>query len=513
MLSIAAVPPAGAATAAATQAAPAAGAKSDPSRPNILFILTDQMTPFLTSPYGSRAAITPNLNRLAAEGTLFENAYCNSPLCVPSRNSMWSGLLPSRIAAYDNGSEFPSALPSIPYVLRSAGYRTAVAGKCHFIGPDQRHGFEDRLTPCIFPAGFDMTPDWRLGPVYNRGTSIQNMFRALGPSRWNRQLGFDQHAFDNSVDWIRQSVTGNKTDPWFLTLALTQPHDPFTSTQECLDRYRNVEIPAPVQKGDIRRLSPTYEWFIIHHGIDREAVPVEKVKEVRRNYLAMISWIDDKVGELLNELKRLDLDKNTVVVFSSDHGEMMGDYGQFSKRLLLEWSSRVPLIVRAPGRGPAGARVAAPVSLSDLLPTFASISGAKTEFLIDGQSLWPAITGSGRWDERRPIVGEYLGEGAIEPMRMVRAGAMKYITVHGYGPQLFDLGKDPGETTNLAGRPEYASDEKQLRELSERDWDGPALKRAVLRSQQDRILLRSIARASGSPKWDYRPVEAGPYPR
>jgi choline-sulfatase len=168
--------------AAAALPAPAQGL------PNVIFVMADQMTPFMTGPYGQKAARTPHLDSLASAGTVFENAYCNSPLCVPSRLSMFTGRLPTRVDAFDNASEFPAHCPTMLHYLRRAGYRTAVAGKTHFIGPDQLHGFDERLSPCIFPADFSMLPDWRLGPVYNKGTSVQSMLRALGPSVWNRQL-------------------------------------------------------------------------------------------------------------------------------------------------------------------------------------------------------------------------------------------------------------------------------------------------------------------------------------
>ena len=479
-----------------------AAPRTGPRPPNILFIISDQMTPFMTGPYGCRVAKTPNLDRLAREGVLFENAYCNSPLCVPSRNSMWSGRLPTAIAGFDNGSEFAAHLPTIPYLLRTAGYRTAVAGKCHFIGADQLHGFDERLTPCVFPAGFEMTPDWRLGPIYNKGTSIQMMLRMLGPSVWNRQLAFDQNVADQSIARLRQHSLGNRQQPLFLTASFTQPHDPFTTTKEFLDLYANADIPLPPDHGDIRRLSPTYEWFIIHHGLDKEKLTPERIREARRNYLGMISWIDHKVGQLLGELDRLGMTDNTIVVFASDHGEMMGDHGQWSKRLLLEWSARIRLVVRMPGKAGAGKRIAQPVSLVDLLPTFNSFAGVKTDLPFDGQSLAPLIGGA---PENRDavVVSEYLGEGAIEPMRMVRQGRHKYIAINGYGPQLYDLGADAEETENRAGSAPYRAAEKLLAERANSGWDGPALKRAVMTDQQQRILVRAIAKESESPRWDY----------
>jgi choline-sulfatase len=484
------------------------GAQQSPRKglPNIIFVMADQMTPFMTGPYGQKVAHTPHLDALARMGTVFENAYCNSPLCVPSRMSMFAGRLPSRIGAYDNASEFPCRTPTFLHYLRRAGYQTAVTGKTHFIGADQLHGFNDRLTPCIFPADFSMLPDWRKGPVYNKGTSVQQMLRALGPSKWNRQLAFDTMAFDRGLEYLNTHQLNGKGQPLFLNLSLTQPHDPFTSTKEFLDLYKDGDIPLPKDHGDIRRLSPTYEWFIIHHGLDKEVLPAERVREARRNYLAMISWVDDKVGQLLKELHRLGMGGNTVLIFASDHGEMLGEHGQWSKRLMLEWSARVPLIVAGHGRIPAGKRVVAPVSLVDLFPTFMEMAEVQVETPLDGRSLLPLL--DGRDDGReRECTAEYLGEGTVEPIRMVRSGKMKYITVNGYPPQMFDLERDLGESTNLAGGREYAASEAKLRKRAETDWDGPSLKKDVIATQIERKLVQS----AGAPKWSFDSSVAGPF--
>src|SRR5262249_52504486 len=154
-------------------------------------------------------------------------------------------------------------------------------------------------------------------------------------------------------EYLDHHALNGKDQPLFLNLSLTQPHDPFTSTKEYLDLYKDADIPLPKDHGDIRRLSPTYEWFVIHHGTD-EKQPPKRIREARRNYLAMISWVDDKVGQLMKELHRLGMGSNTVVIFTSDHGEMLGEHGQWSKRLMLEWSARIPLIIAGHGRIPEG---------------------------------------------------------------------------------------------------------------------------------------------------------------
>jgi choline-sulfatase len=479
--------------------------------PNILFIMADQMTPFMLGPYSQKVAHTPNLDQLARAGTVFESTYCASPLCVPSRIGMFTGRLPHKTEGYDNGSEFAAHFPTYIHYLKRAGYRTAVAGKCHFIGSDQMHGFDERLTPDIYPATFSMLFDWRLGPVFNPGTSVEAQLRMLGPSKWTHQLGYDQMTFDRAMAWLGEySLRPNPRPPVFLNVSFTQPHDPFTTTQEFLDLYKDADIPLPQDYGDIRRLSPTYEWFEIHHGINRVKLTPDRIREARRNYLGMISWVDDRVGKLLAELRRLQLDQDFVVFFASDHGEMLGEHHQWSKRLMLEWSSRVPLIVSAPGRLPEGKRVSTPVSLLDLFPTFAEVANVPIDTEVDGQSLLPLLHGQESSDAR-PVIAEYLGQGTIEPIRMVRWGQYKYITVNGYPPQLYDLQADPNETVNVAGRPERSSVEAQIRRFAEKDWDGPAIKKAVMKNQQDHLMIRSVKGDGIVPDWNYEPAETGPY--
>jgi choline-sulfatase len=489
----------------------AARPAADQSPPNILFIMADQVTPFMLGPYGQKIAHTPHLDELARTGTVFESAYCGSPLCVPSRIAMFTGRLPNKVEAFDNASEFTAHLPTFAQYLQRAGYRTAGAGKCHFVGPEQKHGIDERLGPDIFPAGFSMLPDWRKGPVFNQGTSVGAQLRMLGPSKWTPQLGYDQMTFDRVMAWLREySLSPHPRRPFFLYTSFTQPHDPFTTTQEFLDLYNGVEIPLPQDYGDIRRLSPTYEWFELHHGINRVKLTPAKIREARRNYLGMVSWVDDRIGKILAEVLRLNLDQNLVILFTSDHGEMLGEHHQWSKRLMLEWSSRVPLIVSAPGLLPQGKRVSAPVSTIDLLPTFADLSRTTVDTEIDGRSLLPLLTGAERSAER-PVIAEYLGEGTIEPVRMVRWKQYKYITVNGYPAQLFDLAADPNETANAAGRAEYAAAEAHLRQLAAEGWDGPALKAIVIQNQQDRALVRSVKGDGVAPNWNYEPVETGPY--
>ena len=507
--SLGALPPS-AAPASAAQPEGAAARRAGGKPPHILFILVDQMTPFMTSPYGQRAAITPNLERLARSGVVFENAYCNAPLCVPSRMSMFAGRLPNAIEVWDNASELKAEIPTMMHYLRRAGYETVVSGKTHFIGPDQYHGFTERLTPCIYPTHFAFLHPWSKGPYWIQGTSIQVGLARLGPSEVNGQIVFDELAFSRAMEKLRDHALRAKDHPLFLNVSFTQPHDPYCAPKKYLEMYRSAEIPMPKPHDDIRKLSPTYEWVRIVHGLDRETPSPEKVREARRCYLAACTWLDQKVGLLLDELERLGLAQATMVVFTSDHGDMLGEKGQWFKRMYLEWSARVPLIVRYPGRISAGKRVKALASLVDLMPTFAEGAGIEVQTPVDGRSLMPFM--DGRQDGRdREVIGDYCGEGTIEPIRMVRRGDFKYIAVNGHAPQLYDLNKDPDETVNMAGRKEYAEVEKSLRTRAEKDWDAPALERQVMASQADRDFLRSIPGYMNPNLWKPE-VKSPPFP-
>jgi choline-sulfatase len=485
----AAAPSLNAAGAAQTAAAPGG------RKPNILFLMVDQMTPFMIGPYGQKAAITPNLDRLARSGAVFDNAYCNAPLCVPSRASMFSGRLPSAIDAWDNASEFRADIPTIMHYLRAAGYQTSVSGKTHFIGPDQYHGFHERLTPCIYPTHFKFMHAWSKGPYWIEGTSVQTGLGKLGVSEINGQIDFDSMTLGRALERLNRYALDRKYKsdlaPLFLNVSFTHPHDPYCAPRKYLDMYRDAEIPMPKPYDDIRKLSPTYEWVRIVHGLDKETPSPDKVREARRCYLAMCTWIDERIGQLLAEVERLGMARDTLVVLTGDHGDMCGEKGQWFKRIYLEWSARVPLIASWPGRIPAGRRVAAPVSLLDLLPTFAEAAQVAVTTHIDGRSLLPLAEGreEGRDHE---VIGEYFGEATIEPIRMVRRGDFKYIATHEYPPQLYDLKRDPDETVNAAGRPEYRTMEAELHARAEKGWDAPELKRRVMTSHAEREFLRNI---------------------
>jgi choline-sulfatase len=472
---------------------------------NILMIMADQLAAPALGAYGHPVVRSPHLDGLAARGTLFENCYCNSPLCVPSRQSMVSGRLASAIGSYDNATELPAQAPTFLHHLRRGGYRTILAGKMHFVGPDQLHGFEERLNSDIYPATFEWTPDWRRGVHGNPGTSARKLLRS-GPAAWSEQLAYDEDSQRRTLQRLEGLACEKDGRPFFMCVSYTHPHDPYIITPKYWDLYDGVEIDMPgAPAKSVEKMHPLQQWLHVHHELDKCPPTTERILASRRAYYGMISYVDDKVGELLAVLDRLGLRDDTLVLFTSDHGDMMGEHGMWFKRTFHEWSARVPLIVSRPG-SQAGRRVSQVVSLVDLFSTLLDLAGLPpAEHALDGHSFAAGVDGPlTNWKDSAVI--EYFGEGLIAPMRCIRQGRYKYVHVHGCPPLLFDLQADPLEQDNLAGRPEYTRIEVDLRCAVLRDFDSPTVHAAILRSQQDRLMMwKALSKGRVQP-WAW-PVE------
>jgi len=478
------------------------------SQPNILMIMADQLAAAALGAYGHRVAKTPHVDALAESGVLFENCYCNAPLCVPSRASLVTGQFPSRVGSFDNGTELPAQIPTFLHHLRRTGYRTISSGKQHFIGPDQLHGYEERLTTDIYPSGFDWTPDWSRGVVRNTGSSVEKL-KHSGVCRWSMQLDYDEEVHFRALERLRSLADADDGRPFFLCASYTHPHQPYVITQEYWDRFEPDAIDDPaVPAAPHDRLHPYDQWIQQHHSIDLFPPSLDLVRTARRAYYGMVSYWDQKVGELVGELRRLGLDRNTVVLVLSDHGDMMGEHGMWSKRTFYDWSARVPLICACPERWAAGRRVPQAVSLVDLFPTLLDLAGVPDHEAVvadsDGASLVPVLEGdAASWKDE--AVCEYCGEGTLHPARMVCRGRHKYVYVAGEAPRLFDLEDDPTEQADLCGRPELAGIEAGLSERALADWDPAELEERVLRSQRDRrLILEAIAHGRAA-SWDYQP--------
>ncbi len=483
-------------------------ARSPARPPNILLVMADQLAAPALPAYGHKVVKAPNLSRLAESGVVFDNAYCNFPICAPSRFSMLSGRLPHSIGAYDNAAEFPSSIPTMAHYLRDAGYRTILCGKMHFIGADQLHGFQERLTTDIYPADFSWTPDWLKGPSYRpTGVSMRPVVEA-GPCVRSMQIDYDDEVEYHGLQRLYDAARSPADQPFFLTISFTHPHPPFVTGREHWDRYRDEEIDLPrIAPIPYEKLDEHSRWLYVAHAQDEFELTEARVRRARHAYYGMISYIDDKVGKIMRTLEETGLAGNTLVVFAVDHGEMMGERGMWYKQTFYEWSARVPLIVSMPSRY-SHRRVSAPVSLVDLLPTFMDVArdGKATQYVdpIDGQSLLPLIEGERAGS--REVVAEYSSEGVCAASRMVRQGRYKYVFTRGLAPMLFDLEADPDELQNLAGLAQHAEAEKALHARLVRDWDPEEVHARILASQKRRLFLAGVAAAAeGSPNWAFQP--------
>lgn len=474
-------------------------------QPNILIVMVDQLTGTLFPDGPAPFLHVPNLRKLAAQSVRFARAYTASPLCAPARASFMSGQLPRRTRVYDNAAEFASDIPTYAHHLRRAGYQTILSGKMHFVGPDQLHGFEHRLTTDIYPADFGWTPDYR-----KPGERIDWWYHNLGSvtgagvAEITNQLEYDDDVAHQAVQKIYDLSRGADARPWCLTVSFTHPHDPFVARRRYWDLYEGApecDPPPALDYADMdphsQRLMDACDW----RGME---VTPDHIRRARQGYFANISYVDAKIGEVFDALKASR--QEAIVVFLSDHGEMLGRRGLWFKMNFFEGSARVPLMVMAPALTPA--LVEAPVSALDVLPTLCDLAGVDMADIApwtDGTSLVPLAMGM---DRDAPVAMEYAAEGTITPMVALRQGAWKFIHCPADPDQLFDLANDPDEVVNLAADPRAAEVLAHFQNMVAQRWDIPAYDAEVRQSQARRWVVYQALRSGAYYPWDHQPLRA-----
>ena len=474
-------------------------------RPDILLVQVDQLAAQWLPTYGHKVVRTPMLDELAARSVVFEQNYCNAPLCSPSRFSMMAGALPGRIGAYDNAADFPADTPTIAHYLRALGYRTVLSGKMHFCGPDQLHGFEQRLTTDIYPSDYGWTPDWERPEL--RPSWYHNMINVVeaGTAFRTNQLDYDEEAVGQARRELYDIARGTDPRPFFMMVSLTHPHDPYVNRPEYVDLLTPDEIDLPrVRAGDVP-LDP--HSARLRHVSDMDGIEITDamILNARRSYYGSIAYVDAQLRRLVDTLREIGRLDRTVILFTTDHGDMLGERGLWYKMSWFEASARLPLLVHAPFLF-QDRRVAEAVSLVDLLPTLVEIAGEGAPFEpaapIDGRSLVPHLSGSAGHDE---AIGEYLGEGAIAPLLMIRRGRWKYVTSLPDPDQLYDLAADPDERSNLATDPGHVGLLQAFQAETRRRWDQHALRDQVIASQRRRRLVDRAMRQGAWTAWDFQP--------
>jgi choline-sulfatase len=478
------------------------------TQPNIVIVMCDQLGAGALPAYGHAQVKSPNIDSLAQAGTVFENCYSNFPLCVPARLSFMTGKFCSNIGAWDNAAQLPPDIPTFAHYLRSLGYRTCLSGKMHFIGPDQLHGFEERVTTDICPSDFNWTADWddpwRTMDWFHTMKNVSN----AGIAERSLQQDYDEevafHATRKIFDWARAP----DERPFLLVASFTHPHDPYVTPKRFWDLYRHDDIDMPripfipPERRDAhsRRL-----WEQYDRG--EFGITDDKVRNARHAYYGSISYVDERIGEILDALRRTKLRDNTVVIFCSDHGDMIGERGLLYKMSFYDWSSRVPLIMAGPGI-PRHHRVRSNCGQADILPTLMELAAGRPwdgyPEPPDGKSIMPLLSAE---DPERAAVSEIFSEGVAAPYVMLRKGRYKITVVEHDPPQIFDMQADPDELSNLAEDPAHAALSAQLQAEVHRRWDLERLKREVLSSQRRRRFVYKALTTGQVAPWDFQPWE------
>ena len=373
-------------------------------KPNFLIVQADQLAARALAAYGNRITRTPAIDALAEQGIVFENAFCNYPLCGPSRASMMSGLLAFNAGVFDNGTEFAATIPTFAHYLRILGYQTCLSGKMHFIGPDQLHGFDERLTTDIYPSDFNWAANWTAG---ESGNEPERLLAAAGEVHGIRQSGvyertvqldYDDEVCFKAVRKIHDFARSDDTRPFCLVVSFTHPHDPFAVPRQYWDRYRHEDIDMPeIPRLPRQELDAHSRRLHDHIGTAEADLTDDEIRIARHGYYAAISYVDDQLARLREALSVAGLAGNTITVFLSDHGEALGERGLWFKRSFYDVALKVPMIVSTPTSG-TPLRARENVSLVDLLPTLVDLADAREglariEPVFDGRSLRPAIEG------------------------------------------------------------------------------------------------------------------------
>lgn len=447
------------------------------TKPNILAICSDQHSPHVLGCYGNPIVDTPNLDRLAREGTLFSSAYCNDPICVPSRMSFMTGRYPFRIEVMGNGSILDSRVPTYAHMLVGAGYHTVLSGRMHFIGPDQRHGFLERLVGDVGPYAVRGSGTGRWTPLPPDLGHMEKPAPLLTVGAGNTvNLDFDRDVTNAACDWMRRYAEQSHATPFHMTVGLINPHCPYIARPELFDKYIDKIPVNDLSDAEAARQHPFHRQYRERIGV--ADIPPGKLRQATAAYYGLVEYVDQCVGQLVTTLEDTGLLDNTIVVYFADHGEMLGEHGRWHKGSFHEASSGVPLIVRVPEPMCVPPNVIPQVvSLVDLFPTLCDWAETDIPFPVDGDSLRPLLEGNAAgW--KNVAKAEYYSYGSAN--RMVRQDDWKLCIYGGHDePELFDLSSDPDELRNRAADPACTDVREQLQTLIADDgWDTDILRRA-----------------------------------
>lgn len=476
---------------------------------NILLVVADQLAPHFLPAYGHQVVKTPNIDWIAERGTVFDAAYTASPLCVPARAGMFTGQRPSKVGVYDSAGDFSSSTPTMGHYLRRLGYRTVISGKCHFIGPDQLHGFEDRTTSDICPAEMIWYANWEtqgeeILPWYH---TFENVTKA-GVAERSTQQDHDFATAFTAKQWLYDWRRGGDERPFFMHLSFTHPHDPYVTPSKYWQRYRDEDIDMPITPYVPLKERDAYSaWLYRHYDRGEYQVTDDHIRRARHGYYSNISLVDDLLGEVIESLRDMRELENTAIILTADHGEMLGERGQWYKMSPFERSSRVPMMVSTPGVA-GGVRSKRAVGHADLLPTLVSLAsdGDLSSIVtpVDGHDLMRLAGGDDpAWPDE--AVTELFFEGRTEAAAVLRQGPMKYVRADDMAEMLFNIEKDPEEAQDLSTDPASEATLAAMRARLNELYDFDALRDDIVAAGYRHQLVAESLLLGRQESWAYQP--------
>ena len=444
------------------------------SKPNVLLIMSDQHHPYISGYAGDARADTPHIDRLAAEGVNFANTHCSFPLCGPSRMSFMTGRHPYEIECLTNLCQLRSDLATFAHGFTAAGYETVLSGRMHFSGIDQRHGFQKRIVSDVGGSAYLTRKDlWKLDVVLGDlidtpGLSYKGVVKS-GPGTTGYHA-YDEAVTRHTVDWLDARGRDGGTQPFMLTVGYAAPHCPFVAPRADFERYyKDMDVPS----FDYEALHPAIQRFYRQAGFIDHPVSDDDIRRARAAYYGLCTFLDRQVGAVLDALDHAGLADDTIVIYTSDHGEQIGEHGQWWKCTFYQSSVGVPMIVRMPDRRRAGSTVKQNVSLMDIGPTLLDLVGARPLPAATGRSFAKLIDGDASdWPDE--VFAENIGpaneSGGGAWQRMVRRGPWKYCYYHDEPAQIINLDTDPHENHDRIDEPQCADIAAQLRQRVLTGW-------------------------------------------
>ena len=451
---------------------------------NMIVILSDEHSPKITQCYGHDLIQTPNLDRLAKEGTRFTSAYTNCPICVPARASFATGRYVHDVQCWDNAIAYEGNPLSWGHRLMALGHHVTSIGKLHYTRSNPKvNGFDEEILPMHLVEGLGdllglirdelprRTGSLNLGPESGRGESAYTKY--------------DRDITAATCKWLAEKAANKPNKPWVLYVGLMAPHFPLIAPAEFYDMYANLDLPWPKLYGASERprhpfLDAMRSCMVFDDGFTDD----DMVRRAITAYFGLVSFLDNNIGQILNAVRDLGLTSDTRIVYSSDHGDNLGARGFWGKSTMYEESAGIPLILSGADI-PKNAVCDTPVTLVDLFPTIIEGAGAlphADDQDLPGESLFAIANGAKR---KANILSEYHAAGAATGSYMTRVGKYKFMYYVGMPAMLFDLEADPEELVDLATNPAYKDVlqqcEQELRKLVDPEAADHAAKQAQVK--------------------------------